>query len=452
MEELNLEYIQELIKESKGQDLVSYYWENDIHPADWAYYLEDLSYEELAKFIELIGPETGLPIFEFVSFERKKRVLENLSGSNLAKLITFMNPDDRADLVEDVDEEMQEYILSLLFQSERQNVLRLISYPDNSAGAYMTTDYALLHANDSVQDALEQIRLQAPKREIVYYIYVVDSAMHLVGFISLRRLIMAPRRVLIKEIMDKTVISVQVDEDIESVAQKMRHYDFLAIPVVDQNNRMVGLITFDDIYDVIQEEATEDMYLLANLDRDENIESPLYRSVKLRIPWLLINLCTALLVVFTVNLFKDSISQYVALAAVMPIVGLIGGNAGNQSLTVVVRALALGEIKLSEHWRVLVKEVGVGLSNGILIGGVMAFITFFWYNNPWLACIIWIAMTVNLIIAGLFGSMIPILLRKLKLDPALGSSIFVTTATDVGGFFVFLGLSTLFLQQLLAVI
>ena len=450
MQTVDLDSLQELIAQNKAGELVALQEQVDLHPADWADFLENLPLEDLAKFIELVGPELGLPIFEFISFEAKKAIIEILSKDVLGRLITLMSPDDRADLVEEVDEGMKERILSLLFQAERQNLLNLLSYPENSAGAYMTTEYALLRMDDTVQDGLEQIRLQAPRKENIYYIYVVDTSFRLVGFISLRRLIMARWGEYIRDFMDKKVISVRVDEDIEEVAQQMRHYDFLAMPVVDSQDRLVGLITFDDIYDVIQEEATEDMFYLANLDTDESVQSPLYRSVKMRIPWLMFNLITALLVATTVHQFSDTISQYVALAVMMPVVGLLGGNAGNQSLTVVVRALALGEIDLGQHWKVLLKELAIGLCNGLMVGLVIGAIAYFWYQNLWLALILVIAMTANLLIAGLFGSMIPIILRKMKLDPALGSSIFVTTATDAGGFFIFLGLATLLLHNLLA--
>jgi magnesium transporter len=448
---LQPETLRDLIAAGKADELRIQQQQNDLHPADWADLLEQLSPDEVARYIELIGPEAGLPVFEFVSFEYKKELVELLSRQALQRLVSLMSPDDRADLVEEVDEPLKEQILSLLFQSERNNVLRLLSYPEDSAGAYMTTEYALLRQDDTVREGLEQIRLQAPRKENVYYIYVIDPTFHLVGFISLRRLIMAQPESRIRDVMDKQVISVQVDEDIEQVARKVMHYDFLAMPVVNADNRLVGLITFDDLYDVIHEETAEDMYYLANLDTDETIESHPLRSVKLRAPWLLFNLGTALLVATTVELFSDAISQFVALASMMPIVGLVGGNAGNQSLTVVVRALALGEISLQENWKVLLKEVGVGMLNGFLVGGVMAIIAVLWYKNVWLGGIIWAAMTMNLVIAGLFGSMVPIILRKMKLDPALGSSIFVTTATDVGGFFIFLGLATIFLHHLLGV-
>lgn len=451
MQELNISIIEQLIHQGDAPGLISLYNQWDMHPADWAELVEDLNKEDLAAYIELIGPEQALPFFEFVSFEHQKEVLHLLSKKTLAELISTMSPDDRADLVEEVDEEMQDHILSLLIRAERQNLLKLINYPEDSAGAYMTTEYAILRNDDKVINALEKLRLQAPKKETIYYIYVVDKSLRLIGCVSLRRLIMSQRRSLVEEVMDKNVISVQVDEDIEEVAQQMRHYDFLAMPVIAPDQRMVGMITFDDIYDVIQEEATEDMYHLANLDTDETIDSSLSRSVRLRLPWLFVNLCTALIVAYTVNQFSETISTFVALAAMMPVVGMIGGNAGNQSLVVVVRALALGEISIRENWRVLFKELGVGLLNGFIIGFFMGCVAFLGYQNLWLSLIIWMAMTLTLVIAGLFGSMVPVILRKCKLDPALGSSIVVTTATDVFGFLIFLGLSTLLLTRLVSV-
>lgn len=450
MQEFDLSRIQELIEKGDSQELIRLHDEFDLHPADWAENIEQLGSEDLARYIDLIGPGNALPFFEFVSFELQKEVLHLLSRQTLAALISIMSPDDRADLVEEVDEEMKDYILSLLIRAERQNLLKLINYPEDSAGAYMTTEYAMLRYDDRVFNALERLRLQAPKKETIYYIYVVDKALRLIGCVSLRQLIMSPRNRRVEEVMDKNVIAVQVDEDIEDVAQQMRHYDFLAMPVIAPDQRMVGLITFDDIYDVIQEEATEDMYHLANLDTDETIETTLTRSVKLRVPWLFINLCTALLVAYTVDLFSETISKFVILAAMMPLVGMIGGNAGNQALVVVVRALALGEINIRENWRVLFKELGVGFFNGFIVGAVMGTVSYLWYKNLWLSLILWVAMTTNLVVAGIFGSMVPLILRKCKLDPALGSSIFVTTATDVFGFFIFLGLSTLLLARLLA--
>ncbi|GLI35036.1 magnesium transporter MgtE [Desulforhabdus amnigena] len=445
----NMEHLEELhtwIRNGDVQALLE--MSRALHPADAAERLAVLRPEELGRYIELLGTAQALDIFEFVPFEIQKETLKYLPRTILVELMSLMSPDDRADLVEELDEKSQERLLSLLMQAERQDILKLITYPEGSAGAYMTTDYAFLRADGTIRSALDQLRFQALKKETIYYVYVVNQARKLIGFVSLRELIMAHPDMDIAAVMNKNVISVRVDEDIENVAKEMTHYDFLAIPVVDADDRLVGIITYDDVFDVMTEEATEDMYLLANLDTDEKISSPLPRSVKLRVPWLLINLCTALLAAFTVNFFSGTIARYVALASLMPIVAGIGGNAGTQSLTVVVRALALGEIKVKGNWKVLFKQIGVGFFSGLICGMVMAGIAYAWFGNVWLSLILWMAMTTNLILAGLFGAMVPITLRKLKLDPALGSSIFVTMATDVGGFSTFLGLSSLLLHYL----
>lgn len=445
-----LEKLREAIQRGDKESLLEFI--EGFHPADAAEQLAHLNPKELAVFIEVTGPDEALFAFEFVPFELQKGTLKVLPRSILQQLISLMSPDDRADLMEELDEESRERLLSLLMKAERQNILKLITYQEDRSGAYMTTDYAFLHPDVPIREALDQLRLQAPRKETIYYVYVVDHSRRLIGIVSLEDLIMAKPDQRIAEIMHTNVISVQVDEDIEQVAKEMTHYDFLAIPVVDPEMRLVGIITYDDIFDVMNEEATEDMYLLANLDTDEKITTPLHRSVKLRVTWLLINLATAILASYTVSLFSKTISEFVILASLMPIVAGMGGNAGTQSLTVVVRALALGELKFKGNSKVVLKQVGVGLFTGLICGVVMAGIAFFWYHNIWLSLILWMAMTANLILAGLFGALVPITLRRLNLDPALGSSIFVTTATDVGGFLTFLGLATLLIHRLLATV
>jgi magnesium transporter len=419
------------------------------HPADVAERLATLDPPEIARFVELLGPDNSLEVFEFIPFDVQSLTLKYLGRPTLAQLMNIMSPDDRADLVEELDDDFQERLLSLLVKHERQNVLKLINYPEDSAGAHMTTDYAILRPDSDVQTALEQVRLQAATKETIYYIYVVDSARRLLGLVSLRDLIVAHRRSLVSDIMSTQVISVRADDDIEEVATLSSRYDFLAVPVVDAEGRMLGIITFDDLYDVMAAEATEDMYHLANLDTDEKVNSPLMRSVKLRLPWLLSNVGTCLVPAYVVSLFAQTIQEAVALASLMLIVASLGGNAGNQSLTVVVRALALGEIKLAHNRKVLTKQVAVGLFSGLIAGLIIGCIAYLWFGNPWLGFIIWLALIGNLVIAGLFGAMVPIVLRRLKLDPALGSSIFVTTATDVGGYSIFLGLATLVLPHLM---
>ncbi len=420
-----------------------------LHPADAAEQLADLGPEQVARCLEIVGIDEALTIFEYIPFEVQKEALKFLSREALAALISNMRPDERADLVEELDDEFKERLLSMLILAERQNIVRLITYPEDSAGAYMTTDYAELRPDIDVRGAMEQLRLQAFTKETIYYAYVVDQDRRLIGIVSLRDLIMARPESLVRDVMYTNVISMRVDDDIEEVAKEMVHYDFLAMPIVDAEGRLVGIITYDDIFDVINEEATEDMYHLANLDTEEKISSPLPHSVKLRVPWLLVNLCTATIASFTVTCFSDTIAHYVVLASLMPIVAGLGGNAGTQSLTVVVRGLALGEIDIHGNWQVLRKEVGVGLCSGAICGLVVAGVLYFWHHNPWLSLVTWAAMILNMIVAALMGALVPITLRRLNLDPALGSSIFVTAATDTGGYFILFGLSTLLMSLML---
>lgn len=420
-----------------------------LHPAEAAERLADLSPEELAAFVELVGPAEALTPFEFTPFELQKQTLVHLSRLSLAQLINLMSPDDRADLVDDLDEAFQEKVLSLLIKSERENLKKLLTYPEDSAGAHMTTNYALLRRADTVGEALQQLRLQAPSKETVYYAYVVDQARRLQGLVSLRELIMAPPRAKIGELMNTRVLSVAARADIEDAAAQMTRYDFLALPVVDADNRLVGIITYDDIYDIIAEEATEDMYRLANLDATEKISAPLLRSVRLRVPWLLTNLLTALGAAIVISRFTDSIEKVVALASMMTMVASLGGSAGTQTLTVVVRSIALGEVSLKDNWRVLCKETGIGLCTGCVVGLVIGLVAWAWFHNPWLAGILWVAMTLNQVLGGLMGALVPLVMRKLGRDPALGSNIFVTASTDMGGFLIFLGLATLLMSHLL---
>ncbi len=422
---------------------------SSLHPADAAEKLSSLDEDQLAEFFQDLDLEVGKEIFEFLPPEKQKAILPKLNRSYLSELISVMSPDDRADLVEELDEEFREEILSTLVHKERENIQDLIKYEENTAGAFMTTDYAFLWPELTIREAWEHLRQQAPIKETIYYVYVVDRQQRLIGILSLRDIIMADPDQKVGDVMDRNVIAVKVDDDIEHVAMEMNKYDFLAMPVVDPENRLVGMITFDDIFDVMTEEATEDMYHLANLDIEEQISTPVIKSVKLRVPWLLLNLATAILASYVVSLFSETISKFVALAALMPIVAGMGGNAGTQTLTVTVRSLTLGELKRLGSWYALFKEARVGFLNGLVTGTVMGVVAFLWFKNPWLGIIICVAMLANMFLAGIFGALIPIILNSMRLDPALGSSIFVTTATDVGGFFTFLGLATVLMNYLL---
>ncbi len=421
-----------------------------MHPADIASLFTYLTDNEKKWLVES-ALKTGKLTDVISQLEEASvpQVLELISETQLVNAVQKMEPDDAVDLLMVLPEETQKHVFEKLTGAQKKSIGKLLGFAPDTAGGIMTTEYLALHQDSTVEEATEFLRRQE-KRPEIFYIYVVNEHQQLVGVVSFRELVLSKPDKKLAEVMVRDPISVQADMSQEDAAAIIARYDLLALPVVDDNHRLIGQITVDDAIDVLYEEATEDIYHLANLGKEEHIYTPLLRSATMRMPWLLINLGTAILAALTVSLFQDTISKYVVLAVMMPIIAGMGGNAGTQSLTVVVRGLALGEIDWSLGWRVVLKEIGVGVFNGIINGLVIAVIAYAWQRNIWLAIIMFAALIGNLIIAGLFGALVPLILKKLNLDPALGSSIFVTTATDVGGFFVFLGLATVMLQLIAA--
>jgi magnesium transporter len=284
--------------------------------------------------------------------------------------------------------------------------------------------------------------------EMVFYLYVIDARRHLVGVVSLRRLLLIAPDTPLKRIMTTDLISVRADMDQEEVARQVASYNLLAIPVVDEENKLVGVITVDDIIDVIKDEATEDVYRLAGLAGDDRVFTKPSESLRKRLPWLIVNLATAFLAAFVVSLFEGTIATVTALAVFMPVVAGMGGNAATQTLTVIVRGIALGELTWSNSRKALFKEALVGVGNGVACGVLGAAVVWLTQGNAWLGGILAMAMIINMVIAAVAGTLIPLSLRALKVDPALASSVFITTLTDVFGFLSFLGLGTVFIRYL----
>ena len=289
---------------------------------------------------------------------------------------------------------------------------------------------------------------QARDVEMVFYLYVVDVRRHLVGVVSLRRLLLVPPDTPLKRIMTTDLISVRADMDQEEVAQQVASYNILAIPVVDEENKLVGVITVDDVIDVIKDEATEDVYRLAGVASDDRVFTRASDSLRRRLPWLIVNLATAFMAASVVAVFEPTISKVTALAVFMPIVAGMGGNAATQTLAVIVRGIALGELTWGNSRTALFKEMVVGLGNGVATGVVAAAVVWVTRGEPMLGMILGMAMIINMFVAAAAGTLIPLALRALKVDPALASSVFITTLTDVFGFLSFLGLGTIFLRYL----
>ena len=313
----------------------------------------------------------------------------------------------------------------------------------------MTTEYIALYQDLSIKEAIKKIKEIVPKTEYIQTIYLMNSSKKIIGTVELRDILVADENLELKEIANENFIYVEPELDQEEVAKIVSKYDLTAVPVLNARKRMLGIIMVDDIVDVLVEEQTEDILKMGGVAKEETLDSTLLESIKMRLPWLLINLITAFLAALTVKAFESTIAKVVALSATMSIVTGMGGNAGTQTVSIIIRNLAMGKVKFKEVGHLILKEVVLGLINGAIIGLVTGLIVALIYKNMYLGIIIFLAMVGNLIISGFFGLIIPVVLEKLKIDPALSSSIFLTTATDVLGFFLFLGLASVFLSKLL---
>ncbi len=419
-----------------------------IHPADLAQYMPLLTPAELSSLWEtMIGLRRGARTLRELDDETRARVLALLADEPVAAMVARLPVPDASDLLESLDEARRERLLALLEAPAAAQVRNLMRYGSGTAGALMDPNAPRFFADETVERTLARVREIAEGRRL-FYLYVVDERDHLLGIVSLWQLVSANTERRLREIMSAEVVTVRAATPEEEVARVFRRYDLLVVPVVDDDGRLAGAIAVDDVLDVVEESATEDLYRLANLDVQEGIATPALRSVRLRLPWLLINLCTAALAASVVSHYQETIAKYVLLAVFMPIVAGMGGNAGTQTLTVLVRSLALGEMELRSALPVLGRQTLIGLMSGLLTGAILATVVMLWEGNLVLAGVLAFAQTMNLTVAGFAGAGVPLALKRLGLDPALGSSILVTTATDVGGFLLFLGTATLLLQAL----
>jgi magnesium transporter len=420
------------------------------HPADLGQVFGELHERERRAAFDVLAeryPRVAMEALSELGPEAGAALLADRPAEDIARLLQELPSDDAAAMVDHLPEELSGSVLELMRRKESAEVESLLEYEENTAGRIMNPHVFALSEELTVGEAITELQ-QARDVEMVFYLYIVDARRHLVGVASLRRLLLVSPETPLRRIMTTDVTSVRVDTDQEEVARLVASYNLLAIPVVDEENKLVGVITVDDVIDVIKDEATEDIYRLAGVSSDERVFTPPGTSLRKRLPWLGVNLITAFLASSVVGLFEGTISRVTALAVLMPIVAGMGGNAATQTLTVIVRGIALGELTWANSRKALIKEGIVGLGNGAvlgLLGGVYAWVV---KGDPWLGTILALAMIVNMFVAATAGTLIPLALRALKVDPALASSVFITTLTDVFGFLAFLGLGTVFLNQL----
>jgi magnesium transporter len=421
----------------------------ELHPADIADIVERLKEEDRTRVMSLLSEELAAEVLSLVEEYHKPEVIESIPEETLTKIVLHMDSDDMTDILEDLPKEEAEEILDAMSPEEAAPLRQLLSYPPDSAGGLMQTELVKVRPDYSLAETTQLIREKTGKLDDIINVYVVNEHDILIGIVPLRALILAKPEQKVSEVMVKDVITAMVDMDQEQVAQLFRKYDFISLPVVDQQGKLLGRILVDDIVDVIQEEASEDIYRLAGVDKEEHVNDSPLRSIRLRLPWLSFNAITAIAAATVVGFFQGTIQKVVALAVFMPIVAGMGGNAGTQSLTVITRGIALGELTFANAKRVLLKELIAGLCNGIILGLIMATLAYLYEGNPMLGVVLGLAMIANMFMAALAGTSIPLLLKWAKVDPALASGVIVTTFTDVTGFFCFLGLATLFISYLM---
>lgn len=420
------------------------------HPADVAHLLEYLNEREQRAIFDLIhDSEKAAEVLSEIDKALSAQLLEGMDKQRITEILQVMSSDDRAGFISELPEELAEEILSLMAKKQSEQVEDLLSYQEDTAGRIMTPDFFALLDETSAKEAIEALQ-KASEAEMVFYVYVTDSRDHLVGVISLRQLIMVPPTKTLKEIMVTDVISVRTDMDQEEVAQVAEKYNILAVPVVDEENKLVGIITVDDIIDVIREEATEDIMKMAGTSEDEFVyRDNVLKVSRFRLPWILTNLFGGLITGYLLWLFQVTIRDVLALITFIPVITAMGGNVGVQSSSIMVRGFATGRVDFDSLKRFLFREVRVGMIMGITCGIAVGLVGYLWHGNATIGLVVAIAMVVAMTIASTMGTLAPAFFKKMKIDPAIASGPFVTTANDITGILVYFGVATLFLKYLL---
>lgn len=413
-----------------------------LHTSDVGDVLEMLDHDERVALVQLLGDQFDYSALTEVDESIRLEVMEAIPNSEIARGVANLDSDDAVAILEDLDKADQNEILSALPTFERLSLKRSLDFPEESAGRRMQTEFIAIPPFWTVGQMIDYLRADRDLPDEFYQIYVVDAAYKVLGTLPLDRVLRSKRATKIESIMNTTLVLVDAADDQEEAARAFERYDLVEVGVVDENGRLVGVLTIDDMVDVITEEADEDIKLLAGVG-DEDLSDTTVDTVRSRAPWLAINLVTAVLVSLVIGLFNGTIEHMVELAILMPIVASMGGNAGAQTMTVTVRALAMRELEGGRLRRLVRREMVVGFFNGVIFAILIGIVTWIRFGNEQLGAVIAAAMIINLIVAGTAGILIPLALDRLKADPAIASAVFVTTITDVVGFFAFLGIAGL---------
>lgn len=411
-----------------------------LHPADIADLLEQVSDGLRTRLLHMWRCGINGDVLSELNESIREGIIDGLNATELGDAVRDLDSDDVVDLLEDLNTPQQEAILGALADAERIVVEQSLSFPENSAGRLMQREVVMAPVHWSVGQAIDYLRRHQDLPEQFYHVILINPRMRPTGHVTLGKLLSANRTAPLLEIVEDSFRTIPVDQPEKDVAYAFNQYHLISAPVVDADDRLVGVITIDDAMIVLDEEYEEDMMRLAGVG-EGSLSDRVIETMRGRFPWLAVNLCTAIVASIVISMFEATIAQFVALAVLMPIVASMGGNAGTQSLTVAVRAIATKDLTTSNVWRVIRREVLVGLLNGIIFAVVLGMVGYFWFGSLTIGWVLALAMVLNMVVAGLAGTIVPVCLAKIGVDPALASGAFVTTVTDVVGFFAFLGLA-----------
>ncbi|MFY9417353.1 MAG: magnesium transporter [bacterium] len=422
-----------------------------LQPYDQAELVSMLAPEERWQVLHLLPDETLASIFEELDAELVAEIVEELEEERVSRVLCEMSSDDVVDLLAELEEEQAEELLELMEAEDAREVKSLLTYPENTAGRLMTNEYVTLKSDWTAEEALRRLRKEAPGAETIYYLYVTDNQEKLVGVVSLRELIVAAADTPIANIMSENVVFVSAEVDQEEAARLIERYDFLALPVVDENQRLVGIVTVDDVIDVLEDEATEDFSRLAAIEgitEVSDLRVPAYQAAFKRLPWLVLLMFFGFISGNIIARFEKTLEAVAILAIFIPLIADMAGNTGTQSLAVVVRGLAVTEFRPRDFLWLLRREAGVGLIIGTVNGLLIALLTYLWQGNIWLGFVLGFSLWLTLFVSTMSGAVVPLILNYFKIDPAVASGPFITTINDIIGLTIYFSVATAFISFL----
>ncbi len=427
---------------------------SNCHPADIAEIITDLEGEERIHLFSLLTHEQAAEVFAEVDTDDFIELFSTLTRDQKVSILDLMYQDDIVDILGEIPEELKNRLLKLLAEEEIEEVTELLVYEEDTAGGIMTKEYVDLKADMTIKEAVQYLRVNAPDAETIYYVYVIDDLGKLVGTISLRQLLVSNENLKISEIMNKNTIFAMVDDDQEEAARIVSKYDFLALPVIDENGVLVGIITVDDIIDILEEEATEDILKFAGTS-DENLENydrpivmSIFSSVRSRLPWLVITIFGGLLSAFVVSSFQRALTADSTIALFMPLLAGMGGNVGTQSSTITVRNIAINDVRGKEVLKILVHELFVGMLVGVICAGIVGVMSFVLKGRMILSLIVGLSMFANIFTAAIIGTAVPLIFKKIGVDPAVASAPFITTTIDITGLTIYFTLALMLMLHI----